>query len=158
MEQLLITKASIGDAELIHTMQVESFQPLLDKYKDFGTNPANEGIERTIERLNQKQTDYYLISYQTNPVGAIRIAKRDNHRYRLSPIFILPEYQGRGIAKATIQIVEEIYTDWLVWELDTILEECKLCGLYESLGYITTGKITAINDNMRIVFYEKHKV
>ena len=132
--------------------------PLLDKYQDFDTSPANETIQRTIDRLQQKQTDYYLIVYDEITVGAIRIVRKDNRRYRVSPIFILPEYQGKGIASATMQVVESLYEDAIVWELDTILEEQKLCRLYEKLGYSKTGKVTKMNERMTIVFYEKELV
>ena len=155
MEQLTIEKASIADAEVIYAMQIKAFQPLLDKYQDFETSPANEQFQRTIDRLHQLQTDYYVIFYESIPVGAIRIVNKDNHRHRVSPIFILPEYQGKGIAKLVMRMVEEMYRDAIVWELDTIFEEQKLCGLYESLGYVATGEITKINNQLTIVFYEK---
>jgi len=76
---------------------VEAFKLLFDKYQDFDTSPANEAIQRTIDRLQQKQTDYYLIVYDKITVGAIRIVKKGNRRYRVSPIFMLPEYQGKGL-------------------------------------------------------------
>ena len=155
LKQLVVQRASIDDAELIYSMQIEAFKPLLTKYRDFETSPANESLDRTIDRLNQKQTNYYLILFELLPVGAIRIVKKESRRYKISPIFVLPEFQGKGIAKATMQTVEKMYSDSLVWELDTILEEPKLCGLYESLGYIATGKTTKINDRMTAISYEK---
>jgi GNAT superfamily N-acetyltransferase len=157
LERVLIKRASLKDAELIHSMQVASFKPILDKYQDFDTNPANEGLERTIDRLNQQQTDYYLILYDLIPVGAVRIVGIENYRCRVSPIFVLPDYQGNGIAKAAMRLVEDMYVNAIVWELDTILEESKLCGLYESLGYIATGKSRYVKENMTIVSYEKMK-
>jgi GNAT superfamily N-acetyltransferase len=158
LEQLVIQKAAIEDAALIHSIQVEAFKPLLDMYQDFDTSPANETIQRTIDRLQQKQTDYYLIVFDNITVGAIRIVRKENRRYRVSPIFILPEYQGKGIASATMQTVESLYEDAIFWELDTILEEQKLCRLYEKLGYSMTGKVTKMNERMTIVFYEKKLV
>lgn len=158
MDQLVIKKASIEDAELIYSMQIEAFRPLLDKYQDFETSPANENVERTIERLHHKQTDYYLIVFNSITIGAIRIVRKNNQRFRVSPIFILPEYQGKGIAKTTMQSVEKMYNDAIVWELDTILEEQKLCKLYEDLGYIKTGKVMKINEKMTVAFYEKEMV
>lgn len=158
MEQVVIQKAVIEDVPLIHSIQVEAFKPLLDRYQDFDTSPANETIQRTKDRLQQKQTDYYLIVYDKITVGAIRIVRKDNRRYRVSPIFILPEYQGKGIASATMHAVESLYADALVWELDTILEEQNLCRLYEKLGYNKTGKVTKMNERMTIVFYEKELV
>ncbi|MEK5037651.1 GNAT family N-acetyltransferase [Sporosarcina sp. FSL K6-3457] len=158
MERLVIQKATLKDATLIHSIQLKAFKPLLDKYHDFDTSPANETMQRTKDRLQQKQTDYYLIVYDKITVGAIRIVRKDNRRYRVSPIFILPEHQGKGIASATMQVTESLYEDAVIWELDTILEEQKLCGLYEKLGYCKTGKVTKMNERMTIVFYEKKLV
>ncbi|WP_337913567.1 GNAT family N-acetyltransferase [Cohnella zeiphila] len=91
-------KSRLEEASIIHEMQIKAFKPLLDKYQDHETSPANETVERIIERLNQSFTDYYLIKTSTTLVGAIRIVRKANKIYRVSPIFILPEYQGEGIA------------------------------------------------------------
>jgi len=151
-----LSKSSLSDAALIHEMQVTAFMPLLDKYKDYDTSPANESIERIIDRMNQTFTEYFVIRSSNVPVGAIRIVKKDNQIYRVSPIFILPEYQGKGIAQKVFGIIEEMYNDAKMWELDTILQEEGNCYLYEKLGYKKTGKVVEINDKMSIVFYEKY--
>ncbi|MDF2504079.1 hypothetical protein [Clostridium sp.] len=39
-------KAELKDAEIIHVMKIKSFMPLLAKYQDFETSPANEPIEK----------------------------------------------------------------------------------------------------------------
>ena len=150
-----LSKSSLSDAIIIHEMQVVSFMPLLDKYKDYDTSPANEPLERIKDRMNQSFTEYFVIKCSNVPVGAIRIVKKDNKIYRVSPIFILPEYQGKGIAQKVFEIIEEKYNDARMWELDTILQEEGNCYLYEKLGYKKTGKVVEINDKMSIVFYEK---
>lgn len=150
-----LLKANLEDAMTIHEMQINSFMPLLEKYQDYDTNPANEPLERVITRLNQSFTDYYLIKYFEHTVGAIRIVKLGNKSYRVSPIFILPEYQGKGIAQKVFVRIEQLYPDADLWELDTIMQEEGLCYLYEKLGYEKTGETKAINDNITIVFYEK---
>ncbi|WP_342426684.1 GNAT family acetyltransferase [Paenibacillus sp. FSL L8-0158] len=53
-------------------------------------------------------------------------------------------------------MIEELYYNVSMWELDTILQEQGNCHLYEKLGYKRTDKINVINDRMTIVFYEKH--
>ena len=153
--EVSLLKANLEDAMTIHEMQINSFMPLLEKYQDFDTNPANEPLERVITRLNQSFTDYYLIKYFERAVGAIRIVKLGNKSYRVSPIFILPEYQGKGIAQKVFVRIEQLYPDADLWELDTIMQEEGLCYLYEKLGYEKTGETKAINDNITIVFYEK---
>nr|WP_246578133.1 GNAT family N-acetyltransferase [Clostridium frigoris] len=137
-------------------MQIKAFMSLLSKYKDFETSPANELVEKTVMRINQEFTDYYIIKRDNTTVGCIRIVKKDNKLYRVSPIFILPEYQGFGIAQKVFKIIEELYHDAKAWELDTILQEPRNCYLYEKIGYKKTGKTKIINSKMTLVFYEKH--
>lgn len=152
---LSLHKATLEDAMTIHEMQINSFMPLLKKYQDYDTNPANEPLDRIVARLNQSFTDYYLIKYFEATVGGIRIVKLGNKSYRVSPIFILPEYQGKGIAQKVFVRIEQLYPDAHLWELDTIMQEEGLCYLYEKLGYEKTGKTKEINDNITIVFYVK---
>lgn len=151
-----LTKAELKDAETIYTIQIKSFMVLLERYQDFETNPGSESIEKIVDRINQPFTDYYIIKSDGIAVGGVRIVKKDNKLYRVSPIFILPEQQGKGIAQKVFQMVEQIYSDAKGWELDTILQEQGNCYLYEKLGYEKTGKTEIINNKMTLVFYEKH--
>lgn len=151
-----LIKAQLKDAETIHEMQMKSFMTLLERYKDFEINPANEPVEKVMDRINQKFTDYYIVKSGDIPVGGIRIVKKGKKIYRVSPIFILPEFQGKGIAQKVFQIIEDMYIDANRWELDTILQEQGNCYLYEKLGYRRTGKIQSINSKMTLVFYEKN--
>lgn len=139
-------------------MQIKAFMPLLNKYQDHETSPANESMERIIDRIKQSFTDYYLIKIDNISVGAIRIVRKENNKYRVSPIFVLPEYQGKGIAQKVFSIIEEKYDDARIWELDTILQEQGNCYLYEKLGYQKTGQTKQINNNMTIVYYEKRMI
>lgn len=154
--EIKLLRASIEDAEELHAMQVESFQELLDKYQDFDTSPANENIEKMEFRLKQDFTYYYFICLDSKKVGAIRIVdrKEDDANKRISPIYILPEYRGQGLAQKAIKACEEIHGQER-WELDTILQEPKNCYLYEKMGYRRTGEEKVINDKLTLVFYGK---
>jgi len=155
MMKLSLQKGELSDAEFIHDMKVKAFMPLLNKYQDFETSPANEPIERVITQLEQSFTDYYIIQVDDKAVGAVRIVTRDQPVYRVSPIFVLPEHQGKGIAQNVFMLIEEIYTEAEAWELATILEEKRNCYLYEKIGYSQTGVTNVINDKMTIVAYRK---
>lgn len=148
----------VGDesAEVIWRMQVEAFSKLYEKYQDTDTNPAAEPVEKILARLQQHFTYYYLIQYDTETVGAIRIVdKKEFGEYkRISPIFILPSYQNRGIAQKAILKAEQIHGSEN-WALETIAEEPGLCRLYEKLGYYATGKTEKINERLTLVYYQK---
>ncbi|MDF2884008.1 MAG: acetyltransferase [Clostridiaceae bacterium] len=150
-----IIKAKFQDLQLLYDMQIESFKPLLEKYKDYDMSPGNETIEQIIRKYNQVCTTYWLIKRHNKTVGGVRVVSKGNGCYRVSPIFILPLEQGKGIAQETFMLLEEFYQDSTKWELDTILEEKGNCYLYEKLGYRKTGKVELIKDGMTIVYYEK---
>jgi GNAT superfamily N-acetyltransferase len=154
-----LKKATIEDANEIHQMQLKSFKKLLDKYQDYDINPGNEPIDKIIARINQKGTDFYIIKYNNISVGAIRIINLDDGKQnRISPIFVLPEFQNKGIAQRVFKIIEDKYKPQNGWILDTILQEEGNCYLYEKIGYVKTGKIEKINEKMDIVHYEKDGV
>ena len=150
-----LIRATIEDSKELWQMQVESFQSLLDKYQDYDTNPASEPIDKIIYRLKQEETYYYFICMDDAKVGAIRVIDfKSAGNKRISPIFILPQYQNKGIAQIAMQLCEQLHGSEN-WELDTILQEEGNCYLYEKMGYHRTGKTVAINDKLTLVFYEK---
>lgn len=57
--EITLEKATENDAKVLFQMQLDSFSPLLNKYKDYETNPANESIEKTILRINNPSSNYY---------------------------------------------------------------------------------------------------
>ncbi|MED2151335.1 GNAT family N-acetyltransferase, partial [Bacillus thuringiensis] len=65
---IILEKATETDVEVIFQMQIDSFSPLLHKYKDYETNPANETIEKTICRINQVNGGFYKIIVEMNLV------------------------------------------------------------------------------------------
>lgn len=152
---LKLKKANSNDSGKIHIMQVQSFQSLFTKYNDINTNPAVEPIERIIQKMNQDFSDYYFIQNENKTIGAIRVVRIEENICRISPMFILPEYQGKGYAQQAIKCVESLYPQARAWMLDTIKEEAKLCYLYEKLGYRATGEEKVIQEHMTIVYYTK---
>ena len=163
---ITLRKAKAEDIEKIWKMQVEAFRALLEKYQDYDLSPAAESIDKIRARYEQPWTTYFFIEADGIDVGAIRVVdKKDGSRKRISPLWIMEEYRGKGYAQEAISAVEKLYGEHH-WELDTILQEkgnlhlYEKMGyhnlhLYEKMGYHQTGKIEHINDRMDIVFYEK---
>ena len=108
MENILLILAKTGDEKIIHSMKYSSFLPLYDRYKDDETSPVKESIEKVIAQLKSDNTDYYIITINSKPIGAIRIVddgyENNEHIYRISPIFIIPEYQNYGIGYCIIKM------------------------------------------------------
>jgi GNAT superfamily N-acetyltransferase len=92
-----LQKAGIADAEEIWRMQKKAFWPLYEKYHDDETSPATETPDRVRKRIAQPETDYYFILLDREKAGAIRALRLPEGHMRVSPVFVLPEYQGRGV-------------------------------------------------------------
>ncbi len=154
--EVQLLRANISDAKELHAMQIIAFKELLEKYQDFDTSPGNEIVERVEIRLKQDFTFYYFICIGQQKVGAIRIVdeKEAGKNKRISPVFILPDFQGKGIAQEAIRLCEALHGN-RNWELSTILQEPKNCHLYEKMGYRQTGNTKVINERLTLVFYEK---
>ena len=54
-----------------------------------------------------------------------------------------------------MRIAETLYPDVRIWELDTIMQEDYLVGMYERLGFMPTGKTYDIKTGMTIIFMQK---
>lgn len=152
-----LVRAQVQDAERIWKMQTEAFSELYAKYEDTETSPAVEPLEKVIMRLEQPYTHYYFIEVDGTVVGAIRVVDRKESSIakRISPIFIMTEYRGRGYAQRAIQLAEEIHGA-SNWELDTILQEKGNCYLYEKMGYRRIGGAKVVNGRMTLIFYHKY--
>jgi len=154
--KIRLEKAIESDAQSILDIQIAAFMPLLEKYKDFNTNPANEAIDKVIKRINNPHGGFYKILVNNTLVGAICIFwKEGTTQFWISPMFISPDYQGQGIAQKVMGLAEEIFPQATTWELATILEEERNCYLYEKMGYIKTGFMKILNDITTLVFYKK---
>ena len=151
-----LARAEERDVPLLWKMQVRAFEPLLRKYQDDSTNPACESLEKVTARFRHPCTDYYLVYADGDPVGGVRVVRREGGRCRISPLFVVPEYQGRGIAQAVLRQLEALYPE-VQWELNTILQETGNCHLYEKMGYRRTGEYEKINERMTLVYYRKLK-
>jgi GNAT superfamily N-acetyltransferase len=149
-----LCKAEEADCPELHRILVKSFAPLLKIYRDYGSSPASESLDEVVRRFRQSYTDYYFILLDEVKVGVLRVCDF-GAKCRLSPIGILPQFQGRGIAQQALTAMEALYPQAHTWTLDTILQEPKLCHLYEKLGYRRTGKYEHIQEGMDLVFYEK---
>ncbi len=152
---VVLIQAKEEDIKTVWKMQTEAFRELYEKYQDTETSPATEPVEKIVKRFNMEGSVYYFITDDDTKVGVIRVIDlKDGSRKRISPLWIMKEYRGKGYAQQAILEAERIYGSDN-WALDTILQEEGNCYLYEKMGYHRTGSVSKINDNMDIVFYEK---
>lgn len=154
-EAVELVLATEKDAELLHQMKYEAFFPLYEIYHDDETSPVKEPMEKVIRCIQMDNSDYYLIKFQNEFVGGIRIVEKQEGVFSISPMFILPEYQNKGIGYTAIQKVLALYPKAITWRLSTILQEKRDCHFYEKCGFYRSGWKKEINELMDVVGYEK---
>lgn len=146
---------------ILHEMQVKSFMPLYEKYHDEGS-PAIEPVERIQRRFAVTNRKYYFILLDGVRVGGINIGHNDPNEHEvsfISPLFVLPEYQNRGIGYVAIRKAFELLPDVKTWKLETLLQKPANCHLYEKCGFVRVGEEKPVNDKLTLIDYvlEKQK-
>jgi len=154
--EISLEKATLRDSKKIHKMQITAFTPLLDKYQDFDISPASETLEYFQSRFDNVEFDHYFIQLKNENIGYVRIRTMEDNVCKLSTIFILPNYQGKGYSQQAIEQVEKLYPQADKWILITIKQEQSLRYLYEKMGYVPTGEEN-VKKGMDLIFYEKAK-
>lgn len=104
-------------------------------------------------------SDWWLVQEHGQPIGALRIVRERTEDglpcCRVSPLFILPEHQGRGIGQAALLAAFELYPEAAQWRLSTILQEHANCHLYEKLCFRRTITAPTACPGMDIVYYTR---
>ncbi|MBD5097339.1 MAG: GNAT family N-acetyltransferase [Lachnospiraceae bacterium] len=102
------------EAECLHGLQVqvESFMPLYEKYQDDDTNPAKESLETVTKKIVEANSDFYFIAFNGEKVGGVRVRWHQGKKVYeninwISPIFIIPKFQNKGIASKVIEQLSE---------------------------------------------------
>lgn len=154
-----LVRATAEDAEAIHRMKHDAFWPLYEKYHDDATSPALELLSKVKTQLAHPGSDWYLIQAQEQIVGAMRVVRErteaDLPCCRISPLFVLPEHQGQGVATAALRHVFGFYPEAAQWRLSTILQEHGNCHLYEKLFFRRTETEASAYPGMDFVYYSR---
>ncbi|HSJ38557.1 MAG TPA: GNAT family N-acetyltransferase [Planococcus sp. (in: firmicutes)] len=154
--KITLQPAKEKDAAAIHNLQIAAFTPLLEKYRDYSTSPASEPLEKTVRRMKNPDSHYFMIFADGELAGAINIFRKEiKGSLWISPIFIGPNFQGKGIAQRAILLAEQKFSNDRTWELSTLAEETGNCYLYEKLGYKRTDRTEKINERTTLVYYKK---
>ena len=156
MARMKLEEVREDEIPQMYEMQIESFMPLYEKYHDEGS-PAIESIDRVRGRAARPNRKYYFIVKDGARVGAINIGHNDPEEKNvafISPLFILPKYQNKGMGYVAIRKAFELLPEVTTWKLETILQEPANCHLYEKCGFVRVGEEKIINDKMTLIDYE----
>lgn len=154
---IILEKATSEDAEKLHAIQIKSFLPLLERYKDEETNPACEPIDKTLQRINDPLKVFFKILKNNILVGGVVISHTAPGVIFLGPIFIDPSFQNQKIAQEAMKIIESLYPTTDFFELSTPAQEKGNVHLYEKMGYVIYGESKRINDLLDVISLRKQR-
>ena len=147
--------AKVSDLSKIYTLQKAAFHSLYETYHDEGTSPYKESFVRLKRKYNHPDNHFFLLQRKKQLIGFIKIAtNKETNVIRISPIAILPSYQGKGYGKETMLEAERLFSAKKAI-LSTIKQEEKLVHFYISCGYKITGYEHSGTPGMDFVYLEK---
>lgn len=151
-----IRAATLFEAPVIHHLMIKAF----GEYKD--VIPPSSALEETVQSVSNalENGENALIAYEeNNPVGMVRfqLNKEGLYFYRLS---VIPEQQGKGIAKKLLYSLEDYAIESRVSALlcKVRMTVSKNIKLYSSLGYRVYDEEEVYKPNgivLRIVSMQK---
>ena len=153
--EIIFEKAKLEDAEKLLEIQKKSFQEALELYKDYDTNPMFEKIEKISYKIQNHY--YYKIIFDGIIIGGLHAYKKAEFHYYINRIFIHPDFENLGIGKKAIEFIEndKEFSDAERWILETPHKSFKNHSFYEKLGYVRTGQVEEITENLKLIYFEK---
>lgn len=144
-----IEEAELKDAKTIQHVMYQAFQANQDD------QPPSGALKETVEDITEAMKDGQraLIVYnEAEPVGVVRFTAKEDGWY-FSRLSVLPEMQGRGIAKQLATALEELSlkeeNHYLFCKVRKSAQ--KSIALYETWGYdLFHEEVIQRSDGVRI--------
>jgi ribosomal protein S18 acetylase RimI-like enzyme len=159
----IVRPTVIEDARQLWEIQRLAFQPLYEKYHDVG-NPHLRELNDITSRIGMSRYQSFTILEDDVIVGAVIYRCKGSGtffddlksgEYYLQRVFIHPDYQHKGIARAALGVAElflpnanKIYVDFPA-DLD-VNRKC-----YEANGFLDTGRREEVYPGLILAAYEK---
>ena len=150
-----LINATASDAKAMLEIQKECFKLHFERYQDVETSPVNESIEKMMFKINYDSGGYFKIMVDNIHAGCVRVYEKSPKLYRIGIIYILPEFQNKGIGQKALALVESMFPEAEAWELDCPDDLAINRKCYEKAGYRLTGETEIINDKLTLVYYRK---
>lgn len=137
--------ANWSDAPIIHEIMIKAFT----EYKEEAA--PSSALEETAQSISTslKNGEKSFIYYSSSqPVGTVRFCLNEEHLY-FSRLAVIPEIQGRGIAKKLLSALEDyaIKKDITTLRCKVRMAVPRNLHLYSSIGYIIESEDTIQKPN-----------
>lgn len=135
MQNLKLRKATADDSEFAYQTKKAAFREYVEKVWGW-----NEDEQRQLHQRRFTSQDFYVIQVSGNDVGVMAIVRQPDC-VKVNQMFILPEYQGKGIGAVCMnQIIKEATASRLPIRLQVLKVNHRAAVFYKRLGFRKTGE------------------
>jgi ribosomal protein S18 acetylase RimI-like enzyme len=135
VEEVSLRKAHANDSEFVFTVKKAAYREYIEQVWGW-----DDDYQR--ERHNKEFTshDFHIIQFRETDVGFF-ITSSTSDTLKVNQIYILPEYQGRGIGSTCLtRIVDDANLEQRSVVLQVLKVNTRGIDLYQRLGFTIVGE------------------
>ena len=130
-----IRKATAEDSEFAYETKKSAFRGYMEKSSGW-----NEEEQRKLHQRRFAEHDFRIIQLSGVDVGILAMSRQPD-RIKLYQMFILPEYQGKGIGGACMKLlIKDAAVAKLPIQLQVLKVNPKAFVFYQRLGFKKNGE------------------
>jgi GNAT superfamily N-acetyltransferase len=135
MKNLKLRKATADDSEFAYRTKKAAFREYLEKASGW-----NEEEQRKLHQRRFAEHDFRIIQLSGVDVGILAMSRQPDC-INLHQMFILPEYQGRGIGEAYMKIlIKGAAVPQVPIRLQVLKVNPRAFAFYQRMGFKRTGE------------------
>lgn len=135
MKNLKLRKATPDDSEFAYQTKKSAFRVYVEQVWGW-----DEDEQRQLHKRRFTSQDFYVIQVSGNDVGIMAIVRQPDC-LKVNQMFILPEYQSKGIGAVCLnQIIKEATASRLPIRLQVLKVNNRAAVFYKRLGFRRTSE------------------
>lgn len=135
MEQVSLRQADANDSEFIFTVKKAAYREYVEQVWGWDDDYQRERHNREFASY-----DFRIVQFRGTDVGFL-ITSSTSDTLKVNQIFILPEYQGRGIGSACMtRIIDDANLEQKFVVLQVLKVNTRGIALYQRLGFTIVGE------------------
>ena len=135
MEELSFRKAHISDSEFVFTVKKAAFREYVEQVWGWDDN-----YQRELHNRRFAAQDVCIIQFRGTDVGFLSTSSTPD-TLKVNQLFILPEYQGKGIGSACMmRIVDDARLEEKSVALQVLKVNTRGTAFYQRLGFLIIGE------------------
>ena len=135
MEELSFRKAHASDSEFVFAVKEAAYREYIEQIWGWDDNYQRERHNREFA-----SHDFRIIQFRGTDVGFL-ITSHTSDTLKVNQIYILPEYQGKGIGSACMtRIVDDASLEQKSVALKVLKINTRGIALYQRLGFTIVGE------------------